>query len=220
MDMLIFDVFGNNNQKVNEIVLEPNKVEVEKFKSTIKSLDQYRFVNLECLPETVESYMARNTSRKFHFIHCIHVLYYVKNPAAIIEAAYNCLEEGGMMLIIHAAASHGINHVKNTFGAKLFASPPKYTPNGSQLEKLVHDLGYKYSSDIINAKLDMTECQNPASQNGNLIWDFITHVASFTENASPEIKGAINDVTKSEFCYRNGGKVFMNIDSSVLIIVK
>ncbi|XP_071944599.1 uncharacterized protein [Antedon mediterranea] len=221
MDMLLFDVIGNMNQKINELVVEPNAVEIEKFKSSIASSVEYSNVTIEYVPKTIDSYnMTRNTTRQFHFIHCIHVLYYVDNPVEVIKHAFDSLLEGGVLLIIQGAVSHGIAHIRNTLGDKMYGNTRRHVPNGKDIEEIIQGLGFNYKADVVDAKLDITECFDSNSDKGNLLLDFITNVDNFYERASPDLKNALYGVLDSDFCFEKDGKTYIKIDCSVIIVTK
>lgn len=67
--------------------------------------------------------------------------------------------------------------------------------------------------------MDVTECFRDGDENGELLLDFLTEVAEFSKNASPELKADFLRVLKHPDCSRQvNGRILFNSHMEALIL--
>lgn len=90
-------------KSVRNVVLEPAAKQLEKYRSLVKSnKSDFDGIEFDLRQLGIDEYRSQegDQPRKYHFISTIHSLYYAEDHKDTIRYLYDCLEEGGILLII------------------------------------------------------------------------------------------------------------------------
>jgi len=159
---------------VNFLGIEPNKFEnkmaSDKFQNILNANSQAHF--FEGLMEDIDP----SKYNKFDVITGVHVTYYSSDITHMIKKAFELLNPDNGLFIILVSA--------NTPQNELFKETTKaihnYTPfMANEYKAILDSLGVSYTSESINAKVDVTDFLNdPYSKSSTQFLDFFLHADS------------------------------------------
>uniref|UniRef100_UPI00358EE996 uncharacterized protein n=1 Tax=Myxine glutinosa TaxID=7769 RepID=UPI00358EE996 len=112
MDSKLATILKSQFQAVQNTVLEPAESQLQMYRELVaQNRDQFAGIDFDLRQETIDGYRKKQkeagTQPKYHFISAIHSLYYVEDHTDSIGYLYDCLEEGGILLIIVISGRNG-----------------------------------------------------------------------------------------------------------------
>ena len=91
---------------VRNTVVDPTAKQLELYQSLVqRRKDDFEGIEFDFRQQTIDQYRDHEKEEdteptKYHFISAIHSLYYAEDYADTVRYLYNCLEEGGVLLIV------------------------------------------------------------------------------------------------------------------------
>ncbi|MBW1986685.1 MAG: methyltransferase domain-containing protein [Deltaproteobacteria bacterium] len=109
-------------------------------------------------------------SRKFDLIHLTHCLYYVPDRRQAILSAVKLLQDHGCLLIFHQTPL-GINEIQRRF-LKRAKGDVKEMFSSRDIYGLLKELPISFKFDIVDGVLDVSDCLDPESPQGQQLINF------------------------------------------------
>jgi SAM-dependent methyltransferase len=168
LDIEILAAGKEHTSTISYVGLEPDPQQCEKFISRME-LAGDKNVRVEAHNTNFEKFIEQ---RRFDLVLMVHSLYYMDDPAQAIENALNLVNESGRLVIL-IASNDTLNELSSSFwemenGASTWFS--------EDLSKHLEERGVCFERNRIEARLDITSCCEPESEQGIRIADFIAQV--------------------------------------------
>ncbi|XP_070553908.1 histamine N-methyltransferase A-like [Ptychodera flava] len=207
---------------IQNVAMEPTPDLVDKYRSLFKEKQHLlEGVETEWREQTLEGFQSSvGSTVSYHFISAVNSLYYVDDYRARLHFLYDCLEDGGVMLIIMLADDSGFARLWRKL-PYLEDSRMKFI-NSEHVRKALDDMGVKYQSLRQRSRVVATECFKADSEAGNLVLDFLTHVLHFRKTAPPELQKEVLDYLETDCCdpRNEDGEILFNNDRDTIIVQK
>ncbi|XP_071507454.1 histamine N-methyltransferase-like [Diadema antillarum] len=211
-------------QSVRNVVIEPAASQLDMYRELIANgKEGFAGIDFDLRQETLEVYRQKQSEMgvhpKYHFISAIHSLYYVDDLNDTIRYLHDCLEEGGILLVIALADSSGL--------WQLWQRYSHFQDGNSKMCR--QNLRDAFTANAIpftvvrqESRVDVTSCFDPESDEGNLLVDFLSHVCDFRGCAAPELcREVLNYMGSAECSERKGdGTVLFDNDWNAFIAQK
>ncbi|XP_019627789.1 PREDICTED: histamine N-methyltransferase-like [Branchiostoma belcheri] len=158
-------------------VVEPSEEMIGRYKSLVREDTGLGAVKFDWRQQTADEYFTTKEETKFHLIHAVHVLYYVKDLHATLRNMWEELADGGYMLIAMESDRSDwgkmVYRLREIFGlggssSALFSSPTEIKQWFDEMK-----IGYVTSEDEVN--MNVTACFKEESEPGKLLLDFLVH---------------------------------------------
>ncbi len=153
---------------VNYTGVEPNLTACRRFLDGFRQ-DQHANVQLQLYNQTVETL---EDDQRYDLILAIHSLYYVADPAESIEFLHSMLSPGGRLVIVQAPRGK-LNDLADCFWRRPRGDAMWYS---GRLERHLATRGFSYHTYHLPSKIDVAQCLEAGSSQGELILDFIAQV--------------------------------------------
>ncbi|XP_041455690.1 histamine N-methyltransferase B-like [Lytechinus variegatus] len=210
-------------ESVRNVVLEPAAKQLEMYRSLVESkktdLGGIEFDLRQCGMDEYRAQVGDQPS-KYHFISAIHSLYYAKDHKDTIRYLYDCLEEGGILLIIVVSDVSGFWRLWDRF-TRFQDSVSRYLCT-THIRDSLSSLGITFDESRQASRVDITSCFQEGSDDGELIVDFLSHTVDLRGSASPELYREVVNYMGSEKCAerKEDGSILFNNDWDATIIQK
>ncbi|XP_022080286.1 histamine N-methyltransferase-like [Acanthaster planci] len=206
--------------RINNRVVEPDQEELKKYKALVQSkARELRGVTCDWREQTIEQYQKAGELKKFHFISTIHCLYHVDDLDSSLTYLYDCLERGGVMLVSLSSDASGRGRFQNRLQS-VHGKCPLFTTRRSSADvrSFFDRRGTWYTQLPIPRRLNITECFDEASAEGELLTDFLTTIAHFKQTAPKELQQSVMEsLGSNDCCERIGGQVWLDVGDDALI---
>ena len=183
LDKEILAASTKQSQVVAYVGLEPDASQCERFLSQMGNKENGR-VQVEARNVGFEDL---HDPRRYDLVIMVHSLYYMANPAWAVEKALGLVKDGGRLVIL-LAANDTLNELSSSFWE---VEADREAWFSEDLDAYMNQLGLSYKRERIEARLNVTQCFNPASAAGTQIADFIAQVA--TKKLTPQLQGMIGE---------------------------
>jgi SAM-dependent methyltransferase len=148
--------------------LEPDSQQCERFMSSMEFPSDQN-IRVETLNTNFEKCTEQ---RRFDRVLMVHSLYYMDDPARAIEKALNLVNESGRLIIL-IASNDTLNELSSSFWKMENGGSTWFSED---LSKHLEERGVCFERNRIEARLDITSCCEPESEQGIRIADFIAQV--------------------------------------------
>ncbi|MFQ3200230.1 MAG: SAM-dependent methyltransferase [Zhongshania sp.] len=165
LDVKILAAAKEQASTIAYVGLEPDSKQCERFTSSM-ALPSDQNIRVETLNTNFEKCTEQ---RRFDRVLMVHSLYYMDDPERAIEKALNLVNESGKLIIL-IASNDTLNELSSSFwqiengGSTWFSE---------DLSKHLDERGVAFDRQRIEARLDITSCCEPESEQGIRIADFI-----------------------------------------------
>lgn len=188
---------------IHSLAVEPSSFLLEKFKASVVSLPStltdLAQVSFEWQQITFQEYVQtcasqdKKTWPSFDFIHFVHSIYYMDAADTLQTCFEQQLGEKGAIFCLVQTEKSFFSKMQKKFKGKLaFGSEDVNVYTEEDLAKIAVQNGWKY--DVIRQEfaIDVSLCFGEPSEQGDLLFDFLTHQKNFRATADQEL---IRDVT-------------------------
>ncbi|XP_072169625.1 histamine N-methyltransferase-like [Diadema setosum] len=211
---------------VHNTVIEPAASQLDMYRKLIADgKEQFAGIDFELHQDTLDEYRRKLSETgvhpKYHFICAIHSVYYVDDLIDTIRYLHDCLEDGGMLLIVI---------ISDTSGTWRFWQRYTRFQDKNSPYMCTRDL-----RDVFNANgipftvirqpshfIDITSCFDHDSEEGNLLVDFLSQVCDLRGSVTQEVHQEVLDYLGSAECSerKDDGTVLFNDDWDAIIVQK
>eukprot|EP00057_Strongylocentrotus_purpuratus_P032196 XP_786900.1 PREDICTED: histamine N-methyltransferase A [Strongylocentrotus purpuratus] len=210
-------------KSVRNVVLEPAAKQLEKYRSLVKSnKSDFEGIEFDLRQLGIDEYRSQegDKPRKYHFISAIHSIYYAEDHKDTIRYLYDCLEEGGILLIIVVSVAGGFWRLWDRF-TRFQDSVSRYLCT-THLRDSLSSLDIPFDESRQASCVDITSCFEEGSEDGELIIDFLSHTVDLRGSASPELYQEVVDYMGSDQCSerKEDGTILFNNDWDAVIVQK
>lgn len=239
MDLLIMQFIGNHlktseadaKPAIHSLVVEPSSFLLDKFKESVaclpSSLTDLARLSFEWQLTTFQEYKKKcdsqdkRTRPSFDFIHFVHSIYYMDAAETLCVCFDEQLGEKGAIFCLVQVENSYFDKIQERFKGRLtFGSEDMviYTEKG--LAKIAAEKGWNY--DVIKQDffIDVGLCFGEPSEQGDLLFDFLTHQKDFRATADKELIDEVKDFF-GEFIVTDGMKgKLLKAEMAAVVIVK
>jgi SAM-dependent methyltransferase len=165
LDVKILATAKEQASTIAYVGLEPDSQQCERFTASM-ALPSDQNIRVETLNTNFEKCTEQ---RRFDRVLMVHSLYYMDDPERAIEKALNLVNDSGRLIIL-IASNDTLNELSSSFwqiengGSTWFSE---------DLSKHLDERGVAFDRQRIEARLDITSCCEPESEQGIRIADFI-----------------------------------------------
>ena len=207
-------------------VVEPNSEHIVAFKAStsadgLKALPYVEDTTFKWYQETFQSYAEReHENNTFDVILFIQSIYYVDVERALVECYENKLNETGFILcMVENEGSVLHQFVTSERVHKYHKTVIRYTTQDVIKVATKHNWSYRKFS--VDYSVDVSQCFDEKSEEGNLLLDFFFHVKDCRGTLSKkELSEALHDLKKLCSSENGNGKVFLQPNFGVILIYK
>ncbi|XP_033626769.1 histamine N-methyltransferase-like [Asterias rubens] len=202
-------------------VVEPAEDQIIKYKALVQSKGhELQGVKFDWRQQTLEQYRDTDgVGTKFHFISTIHSMYHVEDVDSSLMYLYDLLEPGGKLLVIILSDQSGFSNFLNRLPGLLKQSL-RYI-SSAHIRRPFEARDIPCVQIHRNSEVDITECFNETSEDGELFRDFLVQLKGFRKTATPsQYKEAMEYLASSECTKKDGRKIVMNNDRDAVIVTK
>ncbi|XP_071479251.1 histamine N-methyltransferase-like [Diadema antillarum] len=210
---------------VQNIVIEPAASQLEMYRKLIADgKEGFAGIDFDLREDTLDGYRRKlnetGVHPKYHFISAIHSVYYVDDLNDTIRYLHDCLEDGGMLLIIVVGDTSGFWNLWQRYAR--FQDKNSHYMCTQDLRDAFNANGIPFTVVRQASRVDITSCFDPESEEGNLIVDFLAHVCDLRGSGTPELHQEVLDYLGSAECSerKDDGTVLFNNDWDAFIVQK
>ncbi|XP_033625518.1 histamine N-methyltransferase-like [Asterias rubens] len=202
-------------------VVEPAEDQINKYKALVQSKGhELQGVKFDWRQQTLEQYRDTDgIGTKFHFISAIHSLYHVGDVESSLMYMYDLLEPGGKLLVIIMS--------DESSWFKLWRSVPDSLKQDvryfglASLQSPFNQRNIPYTHSHQNCEVDITQCFDKTSEDGELLLEFILAVTQFKKKATAsQYQDVIELLASSECSKKDGSRVIINVEWDAVIVTK
>ena len=205
-------------------VVEPNSEHIAAFKAStiadgLKALPYVEDTTFKWYQETFQSYVEREHEKNtLDVILFIHSIYYVDVEKALVECYENELNKTGfIMCVVEAEESDLKQFVTSQRVSKFHENVTSYTDQ--DVVKVANKHKWPYRQFSVDNSIDVSECFDEKSEEGNLLLDFFFHVKDCRGTVpKEELTEALRDLKKLCSSENEYGKVFLKAIFGVIVI--
>ena len=238
MDLLIIQFIAAQLKKtdvkpaIHSLVVEPSSFLLEKFKESVaslpNSLTDLARVSFEWQQTTFQEYKQlcaiqdEKSQPSFDFIHFVHSIYYMDAADALQTCFEQQLgEKGAIVCLVQTERSYFPMVQKRFKGRLTFGSEDMVIYTEEDLAKIAGEKGWKYDVIIQEFSIDVSLCFGEPSEQGDLLFDFLTHQKDFRATADQELIHDLLDFF-GEFIVpdENGNKLLRGPEMAAVVIQK
>jgi SAM-dependent methyltransferase len=168
LDVKILAAGKEHASTLSYVGLEPDSQQCERFISRMEFEDDQN-IRVEAHNTRFEKFTAQ---RRFDLVLMVHSLYYMDDPERAIENALNLVNEFGRLVIL-IASNDTLNELSSSFWALENSGSTWFSED---LSRHLEKRGVTFERKRIEAKLDITSCCVPDSEQGKRIADFVAQV--------------------------------------------
>ncbi|XP_002737135.1 histamine N-methyltransferase-like [Saccoglossus kowalevskii] len=219
IDEGIIDTLCEKYPKITYTVIEPVASGINAFKERVKSHGgKWSGVTFDFLQQTVEDYLdQRDELQKYDIIHAFQSVYHFSDLRNILVTLYGMLNTHGIFLIRATGGNWEACYLK--IGE--YYHDPSYHFIGTQyIKKLCQSaiVDLTIESYYREISVNVSDCFNEESIDGNKKIDFIFQVLNFRQNLPPERQQIFLDFFKNCCVEKNGEMMFNDVEEDVVII--
>ncbi|XP_038059891.1 histamine N-methyltransferase-like [Patiria miniata] len=205
---------------IDNRVVDPSDELLGRYKALAEyKAHQLHGVTCDWRQQTIEQYKKAGDLTKFHFISAIDSIYQAQDALdSWLTYLYSRLESGGVMLVIMRTDDSGFTRFLNGF-QRFHANYHDVT--SGDVRSCLDRLGIAYTQYRQPRRMNITTCFDRASEEGNLLLDFLTFTMCFREAASEDLQTWVMEHLASSDCSeRNGDEIWFSLDWDAVIINK
>jgi SAM-dependent methyltransferase len=165
LDVKILAAAKEQASTIAYVGLEPDSQQCERFTASM-ALPSDQNIRVETLNTNFEKCTEQ---RRFDRVLMVHSLYYMDDPERAIEKALNLVNESGRLIIL-IASNDTLNELSSSFWQMENGGSTWFSED---LSKHLDERGIAFDRQRIEARLDITSCCEPESEQGIRIADFI-----------------------------------------------
>ncbi|XP_071479261.1 histamine N-methyltransferase-like [Diadema antillarum] len=224
MDSSMAAMFRARFKAVHNTVIEPTASQLDMYRKLIADgKERFAGIDFDLHQDTLDDYRRKlnetDVHPKYHFISAIHSVYYVDDLNDTIRYLHDCLEDGGMLLIVIISDTSGTWRFWKRF--------PRFQNKNQYM--CTQDLRDVFTANAMpftvvsqTSHLDITSCVDPESEEGNLIVDFLSQVCDLRGSVTQEVHRDVLDYLGSAECSerKDDGTVLFNNDWDAIIVQK
>lgn len=215
---------------IHSWVVEPSSFLLEKFKTSAASLPDtltdLAHISFEWQQLTFQEYKKRCAVQdkkppSFDLIHFIHSIYYM--DAA--DTLRTCFEqqlgaEGAILCLVQTERSF-FAKIQRRFRGRLTFGSDMVVYTDKDLSKIAEENGWKYEVIRQEFSVDVSLCFGEPSEQGDRLFDFLTHQKDFRSTADQELMRDVLDFF-GEFIVldKNGNKLIKGPEMAAVVIYK
>jgi SAM-dependent methyltransferase len=192
---------------VSYVGLEPDPRQCERFISRMV-VENDPNIRVEAYNTCFEEFTEQ---RRFDLVLMVHSLYYMDDPKLALENALNLVSESGRLVIL-IASDDTLNELASSFWARENGGSTWFSED---LNRHLEKRGIAFECERIEAKLDITSCCEPLSEQGARIANFVAQVP--IEELPPRLRRMIFSYLEAT-SHRDGDMRWLphNVDAFVI----
>ncbi|XP_070576168.1 histamine N-methyltransferase-like [Ptychodera flava] len=225
-DIPIIDVLINRFQRIDYTVVEPDEVEISRFKELVASYHEngkwnavdfkFNMVTIEQYLQRLEDNVAAETT-KFDVIHTQHCAYHFQNPEIVFEKLYWLLKENGMLFNVMDFGAWDDLAVKIQ---QMYNMPEMKSYSAATLREIMKSrLPEAYLRTILCRNIKVNECFKEDSEEGNEMIDFLVQLLDFRKTALEENVNEVEEFLKKS-CLHSGRDMIFPANEEATVFVK
>jgi histamine N-methyltransferase len=188
-DLLAMAKLKHKFKSLNYVAVEPNKALCLQFKTDFDYLG-IPGIDLAIVHSKFEEYEPKKSFDLIHFTHC---LYHIPDRSQALTKALAHLKKDGSLFIINSTAV-GLQNIRMKFSERIKGRNSDIF-TAEELHTILQVLDIPYIYEEIPSAIDVSECVDPALENGVLLLDFILECD--TRNMKPDRHSEIVHYIKS-----------------------
>jgi len=157
-----------HSSRVSYVGLEPDSQQCERFISRM-TVDNDPGIRVEAFNTGFEEFTEQ---RRFDLVLMVHSLYYMDDPEQALKNALDLVSENGQLVIL-IASDDTLNELASSFWERENGGSTWFSED---LSRHLEKRGMRFERKRIAARLDITSCCEPASEQGERIADFVAQV--------------------------------------------
>ncbi len=207
LDEKILAAGKEHSSAVSYVGLEPDSQQCERFVSRMV-VENDPNIRVEAYNTGFEGFTEE---RRFDLVLMVHSLYYMDDPKLALENAMDLVSESGRLVIL-IASDDTLNELASSFWARENGGSTWFSED---LSRHLQESGIAFERQRIAAKLDITSCCEPLSEQGARIADFVAQVP--TAELPPHLRGMIFSYLEAT-SHRDGDMRWLphNVDAFII----
>ena len=207
LDEKILAAGKEHSSAVSYVGLEPDSQQCERFVSRMV-VENDPNIRVEAYNTGFEGFTEE---RRFDLVLMVHSLYYMDDPKLALENAMDLVSESGRLVIL-IASDDTLNELASSFWARENGGSTWFSED---LSRHLQESGIAFERQRIAAKLDITSCWEPLSEQGARIADFVAQVP--TAELPPHLRGMIFSYLEAT-SHRDGDMRWLphNVDAFII----
>ncbi|XP_041481066.1 histamine N-methyltransferase B-like [Lytechinus variegatus] len=210
-------------KSVRNVVVEPAKRQLEIYHSALEETkSEFSGIDFDLRQMVFDKYREQEGKRppKYHFISAIQSIYYIDDINDTLRYLYDCLEDGGVMLITTLSDMGGFRQVWSSFPQIQDVVGPY--PGTNDIRKHLSDLNIPFEENLQKSQADITSCFQEGSKEGQLIIDFLSQIIDLRGTAPSALYREVVEKLGSDQCSERkaDGTVLLNNDWDAFVVYK
>jgi SAM-dependent methyltransferase len=181
LDEKILAAAKQHASSISYVGVEPDPQQCERFMSRMVCENDPN-IGVEVHNSSFEQFTDQ---RRFDLVLMVHSLYYMEDPKRALDNALNLVNESGRLVIL-VASNDTLNELSSSFWKLENGGSTWFSED---LSRHLEKPGVTFERQRIGAKLDITSCCEPNSEQGARIADFVAQVP--TAELPPHLRGMI-----------------------------
>ncbi|XP_070558514.1 histamine N-methyltransferase-like [Ptychodera flava] len=217
---ILVKLFPNSKLKVD--VVEPAKIQLDKFRGSARDIaTEHPNVTFQWFEDTFEGYMAKRQENdyetKFHFLMCVHGVYYFEDWSWAVDQFYDLVLPGGVM--INTIASGDSDCGKLFIKYREWEGNPTNLVISNDVTSYMKTKGLSYQMYMRRALNNITGVFEEKSTEGNVVLNFLVERRDFRVNAPKALLTKVLDFV-TENSREEKGRRYMTCDEVDIVVVK
>ena len=207
LDKKILAAGKEHASSISYIGLEPDPYQCERFIARMVS-EGDRNIRVGVHNTSFEEFTGQD---RFDLVLMVHSLYYMEDAKTAILHALNLVNESGRLAVL-IASNDTLNELSSSFWGREKRGSTWFSED---LREYLEKLGVPFECKRIEARLDITSCCEPRSENGARIADFLAQVP--IEDLPMRLRQMIFSYIEAT-SHRDGDKRYLahNVDAFVI----
>jgi len=216
---------------IHSLVVEPSSFLLEKFKASVaclpNSLTDLAQVSFEWKQMTFQEYKQlcsiqdKGTWPSFHFIHFVHSIYYMDAADTLVTCFEQQLgQTGAIFCLVQTERSYFAKVQKKFKGRLTFGSEDMVVYTEEDLAKIAAQKGWKYEVIRQEFAIDVSLCFGEPSEQGDLLFDWLTHQKEFRATADQGLIQEVMDFFEEVMDANESGGKFLKGEMAAVVIQK
>nr|XP_006817989.1 PREDICTED: histamine N-methyltransferase-like [Saccoglossus kowalevskii] len=218
IDEGIIDTLCEKYSKIANTVIEPALSGIDDFKERVKThQDKWSGVTFDFRGQTIEDYLEKlDELQKYDVIHALHCVYHFADPRNSLVTLYGMLDTNGLF-IIRANTGHWEDCALKI--GEYYHDPRSHYIGTKYIKTLLRSAlpSANIESYYTESPLNVSDCFNDDSVDGNKKIDFIFQVLNFRQSLPPEKQQIFLDFLKKCCNEENGEMIFNKQDEDLVI---
>ena len=170
LDKELLAAIAGHSARVSYCGVEPDTAQCERFAAAMGAEANER-IRIEAHNVGFESFPVRQS---YDLVLMVHSLYYMPDPAGAIDKALSLVKDQSQLVVL-LAANDTLNELSSSFWQ---IEADRVAWFSEDLSAYLDMQGWPFTSEKIEARLDMTPCFDANSVTGSEIADFLAHVST------------------------------------------